>query len=154
MSEFSEAIGRQMDARARSMQVDRKGWTRQQWVDDARRLMDEVDGAVTSLVNGHVMALLDALSASDADRDAHADGRTCADAEQRIEWLTDVLDNESRWARELRDQRDADRDALARVRALCDDPKRTWAIGGQSTVMVRLDDLRAALSRDAEGNGQ
>lgn len=59
MSDMSEAIRRQMDARARSMTVDRKDWTRQQWIDDADRLMNEADGAVTSLVNGHVMALLD-----------------------------------------------------------------------------------------------
>jgi len=43
------------------MRVDRRGWTSAQWVEDARRLMAEEDGAVTSLVNGHVTHLLTTL---------------------------------------------------------------------------------------------
>lgn len=51
----------QWDARARSHDIDRSGWTRAQYVEDAERLMDEVDGAVTSLVNGHIFALLEEI---------------------------------------------------------------------------------------------
>lgn len=58
MDDMAEAVMRQMDRRGESMRVDRRGWTPAQWIEDARRLMDEADGAVTSLVNGHVLALL------------------------------------------------------------------------------------------------
>jgi hypothetical protein len=43
---------------ARSERVDRTGWTDDQWIADAQRLMDDIDGSVLSLVNGHVLALL------------------------------------------------------------------------------------------------
>jgi hypothetical protein len=43
---------------ARSERVDRTGWTDDQWIADAQRLMDDLDGSVLSLVNGHVLALL------------------------------------------------------------------------------------------------
>lgn len=55
---LTEALRRQFDRADASMRVDRKGWTDKQWITDADRLMNEVDGAITSLVNGHVMALL------------------------------------------------------------------------------------------------
>lgn len=38
--------------------TDRTGWTDEQWIQDAAALMDDIDGSVTSLVNGHVGALL------------------------------------------------------------------------------------------------
>ena len=41
-----------------SWRTDRTGWTDQQWIEDAQRLMDDTDGSVSSLVNGHVLALL------------------------------------------------------------------------------------------------
>ncbi len=59
--ELSQALARQRAASERSWDMDRTGWTRSQWVEDARRLMDELDGAVTSLLNGHVLALLDEI---------------------------------------------------------------------------------------------
>lgn len=59
--QMGEAVRRQMAARHRSFGVDRTGWTRRQWIEDAEKLMNEVDGAITSLVNGHVMALLDEI---------------------------------------------------------------------------------------------
>jgi len=62
VDEMAEAVMRQMDRRTESMRVDRRGWTPAQWVEDARRLMDEPDGAVTSLVNGHVTHLLGELA--------------------------------------------------------------------------------------------
>ena len=52
-----EALRRQAATAARAHRVDRRGWTDAQWADDAERLMGELDGAVTSLVNGHVLAL-------------------------------------------------------------------------------------------------
>ncbi|MGH1563080.1 hypothetical protein [Mumia sp. DW29H23] len=58
MNEMAEAIRRQMDQAHESMMVDRNGWTDQQWVEDAKHLMDHVDGAVTSLLNGHAHALI------------------------------------------------------------------------------------------------
>lgn len=39
--------------------IDRTGWTAEQWIEDAERLMGDLDGSVMSLVNGHVLALLD-----------------------------------------------------------------------------------------------
>lgn len=38
--------------------IDRRGWTEQEWIEDAIKLMNHPDGAITSLVNGHVMALI------------------------------------------------------------------------------------------------
>lgn len=43
---------------AASHEIDRRYWTQGQWVDDAERLMDDLDGSVRSLTNGHVMAML------------------------------------------------------------------------------------------------
>lgn len=64
MNEMAEAVMRQMGRCAESMRVDRRDWTTAQWVEDARRLMDEPDGAVTSLVNGHVTRLFAALDSA------------------------------------------------------------------------------------------
>lgn len=36
---------------------DRKGWTRQEWVDDAREVMEHQHGSVEALLDGHVRAL-------------------------------------------------------------------------------------------------
>lgn len=58
-AQMRDALQRQLEQRVESQHVDRTGWTRQQWIDDARALMNHPDGAITSLVNGHVMALLD-----------------------------------------------------------------------------------------------
>jgi hypothetical protein len=57
-NELAEAIGRQRKRSEASMSLDRTGWTDAQWVADAERLMYEPDGAITSLLNGHVTALL------------------------------------------------------------------------------------------------
>ncbi len=56
--QLGDAVRRQMERSSASMRVNRRGWTDKQWVEDARRLMDEPDGAVTSLLNGHVTAML------------------------------------------------------------------------------------------------
>ena len=58
MSEMSDAIRRQRNRARAAMMVDRRGWSDENWAQDAYRLMNEPDGAITSLVNGHVMALL------------------------------------------------------------------------------------------------
>lgn len=42
-----------------SSRVDRSGWTQAEWIEDAERLMSDLDGSIMSLVNGHVIALLD-----------------------------------------------------------------------------------------------
>ena len=60
--QMGAAIRRQVAHAQVSSSVNRSGWTRQQWVDDARALMGHVDGAITSLVNGHVVALLDEVA--------------------------------------------------------------------------------------------
>jgi len=56
--QMTEVVRRQIRRAHESMLVDRRGWTDKQWIADARRLMNEPDGAITSLVNGHVMAML------------------------------------------------------------------------------------------------
>ncbi len=56
--QLAAAMRRQMIHSTASLTVDRRGWTRKQWVDDAKRLMGDIDGAVTSLANGHVTAML------------------------------------------------------------------------------------------------
>lgn len=55
---MAEAIQRQMAHVQRSAWIDRRGWTDQQWIDDARSQMGDIDGSILDLVNGHVMALL------------------------------------------------------------------------------------------------
>lgn len=65
---MERALDRQRDQLIKSMHVKRTGWTRQQWVDDARTLMDHPDGAITSLVNGHVLALIEEADALDRVR--------------------------------------------------------------------------------------
>jgi hypothetical protein len=56
--QMAEAVRRQQEAATRSSQVDRTGWTDADWINDADRLMNEPDGAVTSLLNGHAMRML------------------------------------------------------------------------------------------------
>jgi hypothetical protein len=60
--QMAAAIIRQLTHVAASHQIDRTGWTRQQWIDDARRLMGDADGSVLDLTNGHVQALLAELT--------------------------------------------------------------------------------------------
>lgn len=59
--ELAQAVRRQMDQADQSADVDRTGWTHDQWVADARTRFNHIDGAVTSLVNGHIEALLDEI---------------------------------------------------------------------------------------------
>lgn len=56
--QLAEAAARQAAAYHRSMTTDRDGWTDADWINDADRLMNEPDGAITSLVNGHAVRLL------------------------------------------------------------------------------------------------
>ena len=63
--EMADAMRRQRDQARTSMKVDRTGWTDTQWVLDAQRLMSHPDGAVTSLSNGHVNAMLRVLTAQE-----------------------------------------------------------------------------------------
>jgi hypothetical protein len=61
-SEMTAAVRRQFAHAATSQRVDRRGWTREQWIADARRLFNDVDGSVLDLVNGHISALLAAVA--------------------------------------------------------------------------------------------
>lgn len=56
--QMREALNRQRDHVIASYHVDRRGWSRAEWVADAQRLMSEPDGSVMDLVNGHILALL------------------------------------------------------------------------------------------------
>lgn len=58
---MSDAFRDQMKHMAGSFQTDRSGWTDAQWVADARELMGGIDGSVSSLLNGHIMALFRTL---------------------------------------------------------------------------------------------
>lgn len=57
-NQMVEALKRQASKSRDSMRVDRRDWTPAQWCDDAKRLMHEEDGAITSLVNGHATYLI------------------------------------------------------------------------------------------------
>lgn len=56
--QMREAVSRQMKHVAAAHRIDRRGWTRKQWIDDARRLFTDLDGSVLDLVNGHISAML------------------------------------------------------------------------------------------------
>ena len=38
--------------------IDRRNWTTSQWADDAERIMSNIDGASSALLNGHIAALI------------------------------------------------------------------------------------------------
>ena len=56
--QMADAMRRQREQARKSSRVDRKEWTDTQWVKDAHELMHDPDGAVTSLANGHIHAML------------------------------------------------------------------------------------------------
>jgi hypothetical protein len=53
-----EAVTRKYAHRDKVLMMDRKNWTRDQWVQDAFDIMADPDGSSISLMNGHVRALL------------------------------------------------------------------------------------------------
>jgi hypothetical protein len=59
--QMAAAVRRQFDHAAASHKIDRRGWTREQWVADARRLLEELDGSVLDLLNGHVAYMLNEI---------------------------------------------------------------------------------------------
>lgn len=87
-SEMADAIARQMAHAKASHQVDRRGWTDEQWIEDAIRLMGDLEGSVLDLLNGHVMALIKAVEAArkirihhvSADKVIHTAHRGACDA--------------------------------------------------------------------------
>jgi hypothetical protein len=56
-----EAVGNMGRLHNEVMQVDRKGWTRRQWVDEAEEIMGDIDGSVLTLLNGHILAIFKEL---------------------------------------------------------------------------------------------
>lgn len=64
--QMREAMMNMLEHRAAMTSVDRTGWTREQWVTDAQALMNDLHGSVQSLVNGHVLALIEEL---DSEKD-------------------------------------------------------------------------------------
>jgi len=126
--EMAEAVQNQARHILDSHAVNRTGWTRQQWVDDARRLMGDLDGSVLDLVNGHVMHLIGALTDKDAAiAEARADERRNT-AEQFIA-LSDT------WQAEL--DSGAIRDPNARY---------CWQLA--------VREIRQIIARDEAGGGQ
>lgn len=60
--QMSEAVKNQFTHVASSLKVDRRGWTEDQWIEDAKRLMNDLEGSVLSLVNGHVSHMIERLN--------------------------------------------------------------------------------------------
>lgn len=56
--QMTAAVAAQRAHIAASRTVDRRGWSRAQWLADARNLMGALHGSVQSLMNGHVTAML------------------------------------------------------------------------------------------------
>lgn len=104
----AEALQGQRDHVIASMNVDRSGWTRRQWIDDAERLMSDLDGSIVALVNGHVIALLDEVEAL-GDRVSASglefDDLVRAVLNSRYQWirLDDAVDMATNTARNLVD---------------------------------------------------
>jgi hypothetical protein len=73
----------------------RDGWTRQQWVADAQEIMNDIDGSATSLLNGHVMAMLEEIAYMARQRD-NAVLRTAKSA-QIITAVTPVIAAAQHW---------------------------------------------------------
>lgn len=63
MSHMGDAVREQFIHATQSARVDRRGWTRRQWVEDARHQMGDLHGSVLDLVNGHPMHMLDEIDA-------------------------------------------------------------------------------------------
>ena len=59
--QMSRAIGNMRRLSGEVVLVDRKDWTREQWVAEAEEIMDDIDGSVMSLLNGHINALFEEL---------------------------------------------------------------------------------------------
>lgn len=81
MSQMGEVVREQLNHAGRSRQVDRRGWTRRQWVDDARQQMGDLHGSVLDLVNGHpthMLAEIDVLRGALTEL-AEAAGRVTGD---------------------------------------------------------------------------
>lgn len=52
----SVALSRDIASRSR------KDWTREQWVAEAEEIMNDIDGSVLALLNGHILALFEELN--------------------------------------------------------------------------------------------
>lgn len=56
--QLNAAIKRQLEHADAAHRINRRNWTREQWVADARHLFNDLDGSMLGLVNGHIAALL------------------------------------------------------------------------------------------------
>jgi len=59
--QMTRAIGNMKRLGGEVVLVDRTGWTREQWVAEAEEIMDDIDGSVLALLNGHIMAVFEEL---------------------------------------------------------------------------------------------
>lgn len=60
-NQTADAVRRQVEHVRASHSIDRRGWTRRQWIEDARNQFGDLEGSVLDLVNGHVSAMLAAI---------------------------------------------------------------------------------------------
>jgi hypothetical protein len=61
--QMAEAYRNQMEHIAKSMRINRTGWTLKQWTTDAHKQFNELDGTIMSLNNGHITALFREIEA-------------------------------------------------------------------------------------------
>jgi predicted RNA-binding Zn ribbon-like protein len=59
--QMTRAIGNMRRLAGEVEQIDRKDWTRAQWLTEAETIMDDIDGSVFSLLNGHIVALFEEI---------------------------------------------------------------------------------------------
>lgn len=71
--QMATAVHNQFQHAKAAHSVDRRGWPNAQWVADAQRLMCDLDGSVLDLLNGHVLALFEAIDELAKQRKAVSD---------------------------------------------------------------------------------
>jgi uncharacterized protein (DUF433 family) len=144
--------------------VDRRGWTRQQWLDDARAIFNSVHGGAADLLNGHIVALFAELHDVTEQRDlaiahdrqpyptAAAYEAVCATLERKRAELDDTVQANHRWAAThagLEAELAEVREELARMAGGVTDLRATVAMrdGQLRDVSAELEYVRA----DREG---
>lgn len=79
--QMTDAVRHMAELADQTQQVDRRGWTDQQWIADARQIMNEPHGSVLSLLNGHILAILRQLTALEQ---AEQSARLCAEELEQL----------------------------------------------------------------------